>query len=210
MKKEKSMKLRILIAAVLLTAFCAAQTPAPVAPAYSKFEFSVGYDRLWNNVSIADLKNTKQTFLSGLNGVDIGATYNFNQTIGLKADFSANTQSGNFNTSGKSYSFMVGPVVKKHSGKFNPFVELLAGATHQQQNAAIFKIGQSPFTTGQNAFAVVAGGGIDFKLSQHISIRPIEADYVWTAYHADHPTSLLIVSSRQNNFRYVGGMVFTF
>src|ERR1017187_7934557 len=96
------MKLRILIAAVLLTAMCAAQTLTPVATT-PKFEFSVGYDRLWNNVSINDLSALKSTFLSGLNGADIGATFNVKPSLGLKVDFSANTQSGNFTTSGKNY-----------------------------------------------------------------------------------------------------------
>jgi hypothetical protein len=183
---------------------CAAQTTTP-APAYSKFEFSVGYDRLWNNVSIADLapSNLKTTFLSGLNGADIGATFNFKPTVGLKLDFSANTQSGNFTTSGKNYSFAVGPVIKKHSGKFNPFGEMLVGVAHQSVSG--FSV-----SGGQNAFTAIAGGGIDVKLSQHISVRPVEADYVWTAYHTVKPTDFLIISSRQNNFRYVGGLVFTF
>ena len=191
------MKLRILLAVILLTALCAAQTPTP------KFELSAGYDRLWNNVSINDLSALKHTFLSGLNGVDLGATFNLNKTFGLKADFSANTQSGNFKTSGKNYSLAFGPVIKKHSGKFNPFAEALFGVAHQTVSGL-------SLSGGQNAFTAIAGVGIDFRLSQHISIRPIEADYVWTAYHTVRPTNLLVISSRQNNFRYVGGLVFTF
>ena len=200
------MKLRILFAVVILAAVCVAQTPTPVVtPAYSKFEFSVGYDRLWNNVSLQDLaaSNLKATFLSGLNGGDIGATFNFKPNIGLKLDFSANTQSGNFTTSGKNYSLVVGPVLKKHSGRFNPFGEVLVGVAHQS-------VSGFGLSGGQNAFTAIAGGGIDFKLSQHISVRPIEADYVWSAYHTVRPTDFLVISSRQNNFRYVGGLVFTF
>ena len=201
------MKLRILIAAVavLLTAMCAAQAPTPVTPAYSKFEFSVGYYRLWNNVSIAHLEAAgfKQAFLSGLNGADIGATFNIKPAIGLKVDFSANTQSGNFTTSGKNYSLTFGPVIKKHSGWFNPFAEALFGVAHQT-------VSGFSLSGGQNAFTAIVGGGIDFKLSKHISVRPVEADFVWTAYHTQHPTNFLVVSSRQNNFRYVGGLVFAF
>src|ERR1039457_2440996 len=124
--KRRFPKMKYLIAAVILTAMCAAQTITPVAPAYNKFELSVGYDRLWNNVSLSSLElaAVKRTFLSGLNGADIGATYNFNPTIGLKVDCSANAQSGNFSTSGKNYSLAFGPVLKKHSGKFNPFAEI--------------------------------------------------------------------------------------
>src|ERR1039457_2643748 len=191
------MKLRILITAILLTTICAvAQTTTSVTP---KFEFSVGYDRLWNNVSFTENAGKdhtfSQVFLSGLNGVDVGATFNVKPTIGLKVDFSANTQSGNFTTSGKNYSLAFGPVIKKHSGKFNPFAEALFGVVHQSVSG--FNL-----SGGQNAFTAIVGGGIDFKLSQHISIRPIEADYVWSSFHAVKPTDFFIINSRQNNFRY--------
>ena len=127
------MKLLTVITIVLLLALpIAAQTIKPVTPDFSKFELSVGYDRLWNNITIADLSsgNIKKTFLSGLNGADVGATWNLNPTWGIKADFSGNTQSGQFSTSGKNYSFAVGPVIKKHSGAFNPFAEVLVGVAH--------------------------------------------------------------------------------
>lgn len=205
------MKTRILIvtAAVLLTAMCAAQTVTPVASpqAYSKFELSVGYDRLWNNVSFAENAGKdhtfSQVFLSGLNGADVGATFNLNQTFGIKADFAANTQSGNFTTSGKNYSLAFGPVIKKHSGVFNPFGQVLVGVAHQS-------VSGFGLDGGQNAFTAIAGGGVCFKVSSHISVCPAEADYVWTAYHAVKPTDFLVISSRQNNFRYVGGLVFSF
>src|ERR1039458_9479022 len=179
------MKLRILFAVIVLTAMCAAQTPTPVATT-PKFEFSVGYDRLWNNVSINDLSALKSIFLSGLNGADIGATFNVKPSLGLKVDFSANTQSGNFTTSGKNYSLAFGPVIKKHSGKFNPFAEALFGVAHQS-------VSGFSLSGGQNAFTAIVGGGIDFKLSQHISVRPVEADWVWTAYHTAKPTDFLVI-----------------
>ena len=204
------MKLLTVITIVLLLCLpLVGQTLKPVTPDFSKVELSVGYDRLFNNITIADLSpgNLQKTWLSGLNGGDIGITWNLNSVWGIKADVAGNTQSGPFATSGKNYSFAVGPVIKKHSGAFNPFAEVLVGFTHQNIEGGFAGL---KVTSGQNAFTGIAGGGVDFKLSKNVSIRAIEADMVWTAYHNQNPLDPLIVSSRQLNARVVSGLVFTF
>jgi peptidoglycan-associated lipoprotein len=50
---------------------------------------------------------------------------------------------------------------------------------------------------------MAAGGGMDFKLSKLISIRPIQAEYYLTKF----PDGL---NNRQNNFRLSSGVVFRF
>jgi opacity protein-like surface antigen len=209
MKSRILFLILFLIAAVLLTAMCAAQTTTPVvttpaASAYdSKFDFSAGYIRQFNNLSLSALgpQNLKQTFLGGLNGAAISATYNFKPNFGLKAEFAAATQSGDFATSGKNYSGMVGPVIRK-TGKVSPFAEVLVGLAHQT-------VSGFGLSGGQNAFTAKAGGGVDFMVSQHFGIRT-EAAYVWTAYHTERPTDLLVISSRQNNADLGAGIVVKF
>jgi hypothetical protein len=49
------------------------------------------------------------------------------------------------------------------------------------------------------------GGGLDISVSQRISIRPIEIDYLLTRY-----TNPLTSTNNQNNFRYLGGVVLKF
>jgi hypothetical protein len=50
---------------------------------------------------------------------------------------------------------------------------------------------------------MTAGGGIDFKVSKHVSVRPVQADYFLTKI----PDGL---NNRQNNFRFSAGVVFRF
>ncbi len=48
---------------------------------------------------------------------------------------------------------------------------------------------------------MTAGGGIDFELSQHVSVRPAQAEYFMTKI----PDGL---NNRQNNVRYSAGITF--
>jgi opacity protein-like surface antigen len=59
---------------------------------------------------------------------------------------------------------------------------------------------------GQTDFAWLAGGGIDYIVNKHISLRPIEADY----YRTDFKNYLGPFDDHQNNFRYTAGVNFTF
>ena len=210
--KEKTVKVSILLVlvVVLLASLCVAQTTTPVVPAFSKFELSAGYSYLNQNTHIDftdGAGNFFRSFTGGLNGANLGGTFNLGSTgtFGLKADFSIWTGSGSLKTSSKQYEVAFGPVIKKHSGKFNPFGEVLIGVGHR--SASGFGL-----SGGQNAFTGIAGAGIDFKLSQHFSIRAIEADYMWTDWHTVYPSQLLVQdwATGQNNFRVGAGLVFTF
>jgi hypothetical protein len=55
-------------------------------------------------------------------------------------------------------------------------------------------------------FAMIAGGGIDFKVSKHLSLRPIGIDYYQTRF----PSLLDINHVAQHNVRYTAGLNFTF
>jgi outer membrane immunogenic protein len=55
----------------------------------------------------------------------------------------------------------------------------------------------------QNHFAMTAGGGIDFTVSKHFSLRPLQTEYLMTKI----PDGL---NNRQNNFRYSTGISFLF
>jgi hypothetical protein len=50
---------------------------------------------------------------------------------------------------------------------------------------------------------MAAGGGVEYKISEHFEIRPVQAEYLLTKF-ADG------ASNRQNNFRYGAGIVFRF
>jgi len=58
-------------------------------------------------------------------------------------------------------------------------------------------------STSLNAFALTAGGGVDFQISEHLAIRPVQAEYLLTKFMDG-------ASNRQNNFRYSAGIIFRF
>jgi hypothetical protein len=56
------------------------------------------------------------------------------------------------------------------------------------------------------ALDVVLGGGVDIKVTSHLAIRPIEADYFLTRFINNLTTG----NNNQNNFRFQAGLVFEF
>jgi len=55
-------------------------------------------------------------------------------------------------------------------------------------------------------FAMMAGGGLDIRLSKHVAVRPVGADYYLTRV-----SSLLTGgTTNRNNFRYSAGINFLF
>jgi hypothetical protein len=64
--------------------------------------------------------------------------------------------------------------VGKHTGKIQPWAHALFGGTHDLFNQGI---GPASF----NSFGIMTGGGVDFPLKSHLSIR-VEADYQGTHF----------------------------
>jgi hypothetical protein len=58
----------------------------------------------------------------------------------------------------------------------------------------------------QDAFATAAGGGLDVNVNKHISIKPIQVEYVMTQFDG----STKSFGNHQNDIRYSGGVVFKF
>jgi hypothetical protein len=106
------------------------------------------------------------------------------------------------------FTGMVGPTVKFRIKGFQPFVEGLVGAAHTNFYQNIYRtcVECTFRLPGDLALAVVVGGGIDFKITRHLSIRPIEADYFLTRFI----NSITTGHNNQNSFRYQAGLVFEF
>ena len=139
--------------------------------------------------------------------------------FGIKADFMGYTQgsgqklsqNGQFlgNVSGNLFTYMFGPQIKKHSGKFQPFGEALFGAAHTNLDANICKLegGCGSGSGNNNGFAMEFGGGLDIPITKTIQFRPVEVDYLYTHFGSNHIAG---DSASQNNFKYVAGVNFTF
>jgi opacity protein-like surface antigen len=82
-----------------------------------------------------------------------------------------------------------------------PFAEVLFGAAHA---------GGGVFTTNsQNAFAMTVGGGVDYRFSRRLSIRPLKVDYLLTRFN-EFNTFNALSTQTQNNLRVSTGIVFRF
>jgi OmpA family len=146
---------------------------------------------------------------------------NFGNYFGIKADFMGYTQGSGLknqlhndlnytgSVSGNVFTYMFGPQIKKHTGTVQPFGEVLVGAAHTNAYATISNaLGNTTSGSGNNnGFALAAGGGIDIKVNQRLSLRPVEVDYLLTRFSANHVANY---TANQNNFRYFAGIDLTF
>jgi hypothetical protein len=176
---------------------------------YPKAEVSFGYSFI--NVH----PNFPQITSYNLNGGGAAFVYNFTPLFGIKAEFMDYTGGGGAqlralgytgNVSGNLFTYEFGPQIKKHSGKIQPFGEALFGAGHTGTYGTIYNAihGIQAAGNSNNAFAMELGGGLDIPVNHVLSIRPVEADYLFTQFSANG------IRANQNNFRYFGGVVLTF
>jgi opacity protein-like surface antigen len=199
-----------LIALVGLTLAAAATALAQDVP---KVEIPVGFSMI--NAHPNQPAITSFNLFGGGGQID----FNIGNVFGIKADFMGYTQSSGLNkqlldlgytasASGNMFTYMFGPQIKKHSGRFQPFAEALFGAAHTNLYTNIANAeGAVSGNNDNNGFAMALGGGIDYKVSRHFSIRPVEADYMMTRFTVNRLNGH---TANQNNFRYFGGAVFTF
>ena len=124
--------------------------------------------------------------------------YDANRWLGVVGDLSGfrATSSGSGSFAGAAFTYLFGPRVNFRRGKVTPFAQILFGGIRTTDGIA-------RSTGTENNFAMTAGGGIDFKVSKHISVRPVQAEYFLTKI----PDGL---NNRQNNFRFSAGVVFRF
>jgi hypothetical protein len=161
---------------------------------------------------------------NGLNGGDVQGTFNVNRHFGITGDVSGGyrtlasisilgvTASANQ----RLYTFMGGPTVTTDMGRTSLFAHALFGEAHSSLGAGVqipIIGGISTNVASANAFAMDFGGGVDFALSRHFSIRAAQVDYLRTQFSAtDALTTGLSTSlgNRQNIWRYSSGVVFRF
>ena len=179
-----------LLAALAFSAVSAyAQETAP------KFDVFAGYSYVQANPGVTGVDSFH------LHGGNANVAYNWKTWLSGVADFGGYTN-GNILSSGRSGTFstyLFGPRVSyRHYNRITPFGQVLFGAAHA--NAAAFN------TTGtQNAFAMTAGGGVDYKLFDHFSIRPFQAEYLLTRFREG-----TLGTRDQNNLRVSTGFVVRF
>ena len=128
-----------------------------------------------------------------LNGWNASTTTYLARRFGMTADFSGHYGSpGGIAT--PTHSYLFGPQVRLHSGRFAPFARTLFGLTHTKATSG----GGELFH--QQTFAMTAGGGFDWRVSPRMAVRVMQAEFLLTRFGGNS----------QHNFRYSTGVVFRF
>ena len=187
---------------------------------YPQWEAFAGYNFVRYNPSSGFVIPIPSFNANGGNGQ---IAYNFNKWFAGVIDAGAATKGSLNGSSGISTTLVyltAGPrITFNHDGRFQPYAQVLLGGAYWAGsffcstltcgNLALFY----PSVRGVVSdwgFALLAGGGVDVKVSKHFYIRPAEASYFLT--HMSNPFNpfpSLNGSTTRNNFRYSAGVKVT-
>jgi|SRR5579863_1923937 len=137
-----------------------------------------------------------------INGWTASATGYLNKSFGVSAQFTGG-YNGNASLSYSKvnrYTYQFGPTYAFHVRNVRPFAHFLLGAVSQKSSG--------DQTLSYGAFIWSAGGGLDWKASNRISLRPVQFDYE----RQNVPGSAAGggSSASANGLRYSAGVVFHF
>jgi hypothetical protein len=207
---------------VLLSAFTAAAQDIPKAETF----FGYSFVRLNPSTSVIPSSN--------YNGGNAQAGYNFNKWISAVVDLGAvhKSEIGVARVDSTLFNFVAGPRISMHYSRFRPYIQGLFGGVYSTASTPVLglvpvgilpALPGLPFTPGvpltpgtvvgarvnasETQFAMLAGGGVDVKINKHVNFRPFEVSYYLTRLRNFR---LPGDGTVQNNFRYSGGVNFTF
>jgi opacity protein-like surface antigen/outer membrane protein OmpA-like peptidoglycan-associated protein len=154
-----------------------------------------------------------------LNGGSASLAYNLNRYVGIVADVGDYTNSEiRFqgasgatvdvnDANGGVLSYLFGPRIsfRKYS-RITPFAQVLVGGAYAGEVTLTNCTFSCTLLPAENSLAWTAGGGLDIKVSHHLAIRIIQAEYLMTRFK-DYSTGS---TGSQNDMRLSSGIVFRF
>jgi hypothetical protein len=214
------------ISAFLLFALVAsAQTDVPRYEAYLGFQY-LRANQFNQNTGLG-------TSIGGFDmyGGDGQFIYNFNKWISAVGDFGAVNKPnvGIINAQNTTAFAYGGPRFYYRRHGLSPFAQVLFGGAFRHVSTEVTAL-TSPNTpilpavspanlfpgplavvtanlsNTENAFSMKVGGGLDYRLGKHFSLRPVEVDYVLTRF----PSLATGSRENQNSIAASAGIIFTF
>jgi opacity protein-like surface antigen len=182
--------MRIVVCLLTFLSLCGVAAQAQETP---KVDIFAGYSYIRDNPSTAGSFS--------LNGGNASVSYHFKDWVSGVADFGG-YHSGSIlgGTDGTLSTYLFGPRVSYRSFMhLKPFAEALFGTAHAGEGIA------GGIHGTQNAFAMALGGGVDYRLTNRFSLRPLEVDYLLTRFNEGTPNN-----QSQNNLRVSTGIVIHF
>jgi opacity protein-like surface antigen len=216
--RRKEMKIRSALVLGLVLLFGS----AAFAQDYPKIETSPAfmYIRTSGSLSNAFIVNGQVvTNVPSLNCAGGGGTiaYNVSSVVGIAADlggckiFSNAYGLGN-TVDGSLFTFLFGPrFTYRNSSKFEPFFEVNFGGVRaalscQSQALNCLSVAGSG-TYSKVAFGMTVGGGFQIKMSKKISLRLVQAEYLYTRFGNSCAAVACTWNNNQNSFRLKSGIV---
>ena len=143
--------------------------------------------------------------------------YNVSSLIGIAADLGgckifSNAYGAGNTISGSEFTYLFGPRLTYRSGsRFEPFVELNFGgmrfALKCKSSAANCVTSTNGNTYSKNAFAMTVGGGFQVKVNHKLSLRLVQAEYLYTRFGNNCALAVCNNNNNQNSFRLKSGIV---
>jgi hypothetical protein len=184
-------------------------SPAQTISNPAKLDVIVGYSLLRTQIA----NELAPIGLDHVNasGVQVAVVYNFGRGIGLEAQGTGYHKTLMERVTGipvsevgkvTLYTAMVGPQFKTYTeSNVNPFIHALFGIARGDRSGAQILSGFN----GSNVFAADLGGGVDFKVSGHLSLRG-EVAYVYTRFPFSHTDSGF--GDSQNDVKATAAFIF--
>jgi opacity protein-like surface antigen len=150
---------------------------------------------------------------ASVNGGSASVAFDPTRWLGLVGDFGgyAGTKNG---LNGTMFTYLFGPRVMLRRGRITLFAQALFGGAHTSADpppdlGALARPRREDGVAGggvfasSNTFATAVGGGVDVGVTEHVSVRAIQAEYLLTEFNDG-------VHNRQNSARISAGVVFWF
>jgi len=179
---------------LLVGTLCMLGSAAPARAQTKSNELSIGavLVRQDPHFSRADFKYNQTTDQVG---ADVSLTHYFGESaFGVTADVGASVK-GRSATDASLVTVAIGPTVKARNRKLEPFARVLIGGARLAARNQQLK-----FDKTNLGFALLAGGGVDWRVSNRFAVRVIQADFLGTR----------ILGSTVKNARVGAGLVFSF
>jgi opacity protein-like surface antigen len=132
-------------------------------------------------------------------GFNLQGVYNVNRVLGIVGDFGAH-----YDNATNLYTFMAGPRVSLRGERVTPFAHVLLGGARASR---VPVSNTTPLRfDGDGGFAMAMGGGLDVKVSDSVSLRAIQGEYMFTKIGG----SGSVLRDTQSHLRLSFGVNFTF
>jgi Outer membrane protein beta-barrel domain len=171
-------------------------SPGPAEPASPtptpRFVFGGSDDYRWQlALGVNWIRFRSSIFNASAVGIRSSVAYFTNSWFAIEGDVSASFAPQIYQKEHvKLLVYGAGPKIAWRQRQWEPWLHAIVGGAHEQPQTA---------ASGRNAFAVLLGGGADYRFNPHLSGR-LEADYARTSFF----------SQSQNNFQLSAGVVVHF